>query len=290
MQCCQLSAGLQHVLFWGRRRELGQSVRLGGPRPLPRGCAGGSGRARRSPRPAAQPPASGQSPARPFAASALSAAAGPAGAMDCLDRRCRDAATFDFWTDYLGLCALVGPARPPAAPAAPALQAAPCPCALRDGARCAPGPAAAAAALRDPEQRFALLRPFQPAGAGALRPGRSRASEGGCAPGPGPFELLGAEREGRRGPPAGGGRAKPEPRVCVFCRNNGAPQEVFGSHVLKSLDGRVLCPVLRAYTCPLCSARGDSAHTIKYCPLSRRQPPPRPLQGGRAAGRRLQLV
>ncbi|XP_065261838.1 nanos homolog 1-like [Emys orbicularis] len=201
--------------------------------------------------------------------------------MACLERRCRDAATFDFWTDYLGLCALVGPARPPAAPALPA---APCPCALRDGGCSAPGPAAA---LRDLEQRFALLRPFQPAGGGALRPGRGRASEGGCAAGPGPFELLGAERKGRRGPP-GGGRAKPEPKICVFCRNNGAPQEVFGSHVLKSLDGRVLCPILRAYTCPLCSARGDNAHTIKYCPLSRQPPPQRALKG-RAAGRRLPL-
>ncbi|XP_044875616.1 nanos homolog 1-like [Mauremys mutica] len=182
--------------------------------------------------------------------------------MECLERRCRDAATFDFWTDYLGLCALVGPARPPAAPAARSLPAAPCPC-------CAPGPAAA---LRDLEQRFARLRPFQPAG--------GRASGGGCAPGPGPLELLGAERGGRRGPP-GGSRAKPEPKICVFCRNNGAPQEVFGSHVLKSLDGRVLCPILRAYTCPLCSARGDNAHTVKYCPLSRRPPPRRALPGRR---------
>ncbi|CAG04666.1 unnamed protein product, partial [Tetraodon nigroviridis] len=51
--------------------------------------------------------------------------------------------------------------------------------------------------------------------------------------------------------------------ICVFCRNNGAPEEVYGSHVLKTPDGRVVCPILRAYTCPLCSANGDNAHTNK---------------------------
>uniref|UniRef100_A0A087YRK6 Nanos homolog 1 n=2 Tax=Poeciliinae TaxID=586240 RepID=A0A087YRK6_POEFO len=79
-------------------------------------------------------------------------------------------------------------------------------------------------------------------------------------------------------------RGKQEPKICVFCRNNGAPEEVFGSHVLKTPDGRVVCPILRAYTCPLCSANGDNAHTIKYCPLSKDQPSQRPLKGGRAVG------
>jgi protein nanos 1 len=54
--------------------------------------------------------------------------------------------------------------------------------------------------------------------------------------------------------------------VCVFCRNNGESESFYTSHYLKDADGKVTCPVLRAYTCPLCGANGDSAHTIKYCP------------------------
>ncbi|XP_016329478.1 nanos homolog 1-like [Sinocyclocheilus anshuiensis] len=94
------------------------------------------------------------------------------------------------------------------------------------------------------------------------------------------FDLFGVERKMRK-PVA---RNKQEPKICVFCRNNGAPEEVYGSHVLKTPDGRVVCPILRAYTCPLCSANGDNAHTIKYCPLSKDQPAQRVLRGGRAVG------
>ena len=36
--------------------------------------------------------------------------------------------------------------------------------------------------------------------------------------------------------------------------------------VCQDQRGIVRCPVLRAYTCPTCGARGDNAHTIKYCP------------------------
>ncbi|XP_032686405.1 nanos homolog 3 isoform X2 [Odontomachus brunneus] len=59
---------------------------------------------------------------------------------------------------------------------------------------------------------------------------------------------------------------KPLPTVCVFCRNNGEEESYYRKHLLKDDDGRVRCPVLRAYTCPICGACGDEAHTVKYCP------------------------
>ena len=60
--------------------------------------------------------------------------------------------------------------------------------------------------------------------------------------------------------------SSPTKSVCVFCRNNGEDEKIFSSHQLKDASGRVTCPVLRDYTCPLCQASGDVAHTIKYCP------------------------
>lgn len=57
--------------------------------------------------------------------------------------------------------------------------------------------------------------------------------------------------------------------VCVFCRNNGESKKVYSSHVLKDLQGNTTCPILRAYTCPLCKATGDQSHTIKYCPKNK---------------------
>ncbi|XP_034484518.1 protein nanos [Drosophila innubila] len=56
------------------------------------------------------------------------------------------------------------------------------------------------------------------------------------------------------------------PRHCVFCENNNEPEALVNSHSVRDSYGRVLCPKLRTYVCPICGASGDSAHTIKYCP------------------------
>lgn len=75
---------------------------------------------------------------------------------------------------------------------------------------------------------------------------------------------------GRRMPPAAAiaasSRCSARQQVCVFCRNNGESESFYTSHCLKDSEGKVSCPVLRAYTCPLCGANGDMSHTIKYCP------------------------
>lgn len=54
--------------------------------------------------------------------------------------------------------------------------------------------------------------------------------------------------------------------VCSFCKRNRETREFYQSHVLKNDDGVTTCPVLRKYTCPICKAVGDNAHTLKYCP------------------------
>ncbi|CAH0723023.1 unnamed protein product, partial [Brenthis ino] len=60
---------------------------------------------------------------------------------------------------------------------------------------------------------------------------------------------------------------KQEAMECRFCKNNGERPAYYRSHRLRA-RGRVACPVLRAYRCRRCGARGDRAHTIKYCPLA----------------------
>lgn len=57
-------------------------------------------------------------------------------------------------------------------------------------------------------------------------------------------------------------------KICVFCRNNGESEAVYTTHQLKDAQGRITCPVLYIYTCPICGASGEAAHTIKYCPLN----------------------
>ena len=52
---------------------------------------------------------------------------------------------------------------------------------------------------------------------------------------------------------------------CSFCKNNGEPQEVYTAHSMKNAKGKVTCPLLRIYECPVCGLSGDEAHTITYC-------------------------
>jgi len=55
---------------------------------------------------------------------------------------------------------------------------------------------------------------------------------------------------------------------CVFCRNNGQPRSVWSTHHIRDTEGKVSCPILRRYNCPLCkNGGGDYAHTKTHCPL-----------------------
>ncbi|KAM8924759.1 nanos homolog 1 [Pelodytes ibericus] len=74
--------------------------------------------------------------------------------------------------------------------------------------------------------------------------------------------------QGSAGPPDKS-KVVGETQSCGFCRNNREAAEIYTTHCLKGPDGRILCPVLRMYTCPLCGANGDRAHTLRYCPVKR---------------------
>jgi len=58
-------------------------------------------------------------------------------------------------------------------------------------------------------------------------------------------------------------------RVCNFCLSNGESEAQYRSHKLKNKSGLVTCPVLRSFTCYICKATGDFAHTQRYCPLNK---------------------
>eukprot|EP00090_Calanus_glacialis_P014479 TRINITY_DN23276_c0_g1_i1.p1 TRINITY_DN23276_c0_g1~~TRINITY_DN23276_c0_g1_i1.p1 ORF type:complete len:246 (-),score=59.36 TRINITY_DN23276_c0_g1_i1:455-1192(-) len=61
------------------------------------------------------------------------------------------------------------------------------------------------------------------------------------------------------------------PAFCVFCKNNNESESVYGSHVLKDPEGKVVCPALYIYKCPICNNTGHDAHTVKHCPYNPEQ-------------------
>lgn len=71
---------------------------------------------------------------------------------------------------------------------------------------------------------------------------------------------------------------------CRFCKNNGEEEWVYTNHVLKDDEGRITCPILFHYRCPLCLQTGERAHTISHCPFNQG---PQAAAAALAAQRRL---
>nr|DBA20769.1 TPA: hypothetical protein GDO54_017515 [Pyxicephalus adspersus] len=75
--------------------------------------------------------------------------------------------------------------------------------------------------------------------------------------------------------------------MCSFCKQNGESSFIYMGHILKDEKGRVVCPILRMYTCTLCGATGDTSHTRKYCPLNKDKHCVYKKSGRNSAGRKL---
>ena len=46
-----------------------------------------------------------------------------------------------------------------------------------------------------------------------------------------------------------------------FLQNNNESESVYTSHVLKDPDGKVVCPALYVYVCPICNNTG---HKVRH--------------------------
>ncbi|CAD5229361.1 unnamed protein product [Bursaphelenchus okinawaensis] len=73
-------------------------------------------------------------------------------------------------------------------------------------------------------------------------------------------------------------RKKHQNTFCGFCYNNARVNGIdvsgpgrWSEHNLRDVDGRVTCPCLRMFQCPLCGASGDQAHTQRHCPKRNRE-------------------
>uniref|UniRef100_A0A4W3GAX0 Nanos-type domain-containing protein n=1 Tax=Callorhinchus milii TaxID=7868 RepID=A0A4W3GAX0_CALMI len=55
--------------------------------------------------------------------------------------------------------------------------------------------------------------------------------------------------------------------ICAFYKQNEESEHIHNSHALKHNEGKIMCPVLREYTCQLCNVSGDRAHTKHFCHL-----------------------